>query len=103
MEYNIGNAFDESTGNFVCPHDGLYTFYVTSLVSKGKSGNVYIVLNGSNKINHLVSPGYAHPSPYGSFKLKKSDTVHIYMSGYFYYSNSECYRTYFEGRLIDLL
>ena len=42
-------------------------------------------------------------SPNGVFKLRKGDTVNIKMDGCFYYANSQCYRTYFQGHLIDLL
>ena len=103
IEYNIGNAFDGAKGTFTSPHDGIYSFYATALVSSGKHSEVFIRVNGSRKVHHLVSPGYANASPNGVFKLKKGDTVNIEMVSYFHYANSECLRTYFQGHLIDLL
>ena len=105
IEYNIGNAFDESTGKFTCPHDGIYSFYATSPVYNNDA-HIYIYVNGSSKVYHYIyepSSNYAHSSPHGVFKLKKGDSVHINMSGAFSRAGSECDRTYFQGHLIDLL
>ena len=63
-------------------------------------------VNGSGKVYSYVRLGSnetADISPNSVFKLKQGDTVHIYMSGTFYYANSSCTRTYFQGHLIDLL
>ena len=103
LEYNIGDAFDETNGKFTCPHDGIYSFYATALVSRNQQAHIYIYVNGSNKADHHVNPGYSHASPYAVYKLKKGDTVHIHMRGTFYFASTECARTYFQGRLIDLL
>ena len=109
IEYNIGNAFDESTGTFNCPHDGIYSFYATSSIYDNYEGWVQIYVNGSRKVDHLLrnhgadDDEYKHVSPNGVFKLSKGDTVDIKMSGTFYRASSECERTYFQGHLIDLL
>jgi len=117
IEYNIGSAYDASNGKFTCPYDGIYSFYATSPIygqdSSGRvEGNIDIMVNQSVKSNHFLrNSGNGHPnygeenhvSPQGLFKLKKGDTVHISMSGYFYYGSSDCTRTYFQGHLIDLL
>ena len=109
IEYNIGSAFDEETGIFTSPHDGIYSFHATSPVHGQYYGYVNIYVNGSEKVNSLVwnngagSNEYKHGSPYCVFKLNQGDTVHIAMSGTFYYSSSNCARTYFQGHMIDLL
>ena len=109
IEYNIGNAFDESTGTFNCPHDGIYSFYATSSIYDNYEGWVQIYVNGSRKVNHLLRNHgageweFKQVSPNGVFKLSKGDTVHIYMGGIFYLASSECTRKYFQGHLIDLL
>lgn len=105
MEYNIGNAFDISTGIFTCPFNGIYSFYATSLVYGKKDGGIYIHVNGSEKVFHHLSitGGWSHNSPSGVFKLNQGDTVHIRMFGTYYYAKTESRRTFFEGHLIDLL
>ena len=70
---------------------------------------MFIKVNGSDKVFHYLnnhSGGayeYKHSSPSAALKLSKGDTVHIYMSGYFYYASTDCERTYFQGHLVDLL
>ena len=107
IEYNIGNAFDKSTGTFTCPQDGIYSFYATSPIWGQTYGRIYIYVNGSEKVHHyLCNHGeyeFKHTSPNGVFKLRKGDTVHIDMLGTFHYASSQCSRTYFQGHLIDLL
>ena len=103
LEYNIGNAFEETKGTFTCPHDGIYSFYATSLVWNDKSGRIHIYVNGSNTVQQEIYNGYGDISSHGVFKLKKGDSVHIYMNGYFHYANSNCHRTFLQGHLIDLL
>ena len=103
LEYNIGNAFDETKGTFTSPHDGIYSFYATSFVWDNQSGNIYIYVNGSKTVQQQIYNGNGDMSSHGVFKLKKGETVHIYMSGTFYYANSHCYRTFLQGHLIDLL
>ena len=109
MEYNIGSAFNASNGKFTCPFDGLYSFYATSPIRGEHYGHIYIYVNGSSKVYHYNqnqsagNPDYKHVSPQGVFKLTRGDTVHIYMSGTFFYASSQCDSTYFQGHLIDLL
>ena len=109
IDYNIGNAFDASTGIFTCPHNGLYYFYATAPTRGEHYGNVRIYVNRSTKVHHHVSnhgvqaSELNHVSPSGVFKLKKGNTVHIGMEGHFYYASSHCARTYFEGHFVDLL
>ena len=111
-EYNIGSAYDESTGEFICPHDGIYSFYATSPIYGTKDlhyGNISIYVNGSQKIRHFLRNSNAgdyvfdHSSPHGVIQLRKGDTVHIDMSGPFYHAGTKCERTYFQGHLIYLL
>ena len=104
LEYNIGNSFDATKGTFTCPHDGIYSFYATSGVNTNKYGSIFIYVNGSMKVEfHISTSNFAHSSPNGVFKLKKGDTVHIKMHGTFHYANKQCFRTYFQGHLVDLL
>ena len=107
IEYNIGGAFNAANGQFTCPHDGIYSFHVTSPTYHKHSGNIEIYVNGSQKIRHLNANSDADEfhqnNVQGNFKLNQGDTVHIYMHGYFNYAGSQDYRTYFQGHLIDLL
>ena len=77
------------------------------MIFQQKSGNIYMYVNGSSKVEHQYydkgGSVYDHGSPNGVFKLKQGDTVHIYMSGAFYFPSSQCKKTYFQGHLIDLL
>ena len=108
-EYNIGSAFDESTGVFTCPYDGIYSFYASSAMRGKYSGNVSIYVNESEHIRdfiHNLDEGKYHfhySRPNGLFKLQKGDTVHINMSGTFLKASSEFKRTYFQGYLVYLL
>ena len=112
-EYNIGSAFDETTGKFTAPHDGIYFFYATSPLDQYVTGlfsnKIYIYVNGSSKVYHHLrtnSAGqyeFTHNSPSAALKLSKGDIVHIRMNGYFYYASTQCDRTYFQGHLVDLL
>ena len=54
IEYNIGYAFDQSTGKFTCPHDGIYSFYATSSIMGQTSGLIEIYVNGSSKVDHFL-------------------------------------------------
>ena len=109
IEYNIGNAFDESTGTFTCPHDGIYSFYATSSIYGQHDSSMKIYVNGSERVHHFLrnhgagEQEFKHVSPNGVFKLSKGDTVHIYMGGTYYKASSECAGTYFQGHLINLL
>ena len=112
MEFNIGSAFDETSGKFTAPNDGIYSFYATSPIQQYTSrinNQIYIYVNGSSKVYHLLQTSgagkyqFQHNSPSAVFKLAKGDTVHIHMSGTFYYASTTCDRTYFQGHLIDLL
>jgi len=111
VEYNIGSAYDASSGKFTCPYDGIYSFYATSAVYGEHGINVEIYVNGSLKFKetHMnVSLGNAYfqwgsASPQGVLKLKKGDTVHIKMSGTFWAASRRCDYTYFQGHLINLL
>merc|ERR1711990_44959 len=114
IEFNIGSAFDSSTGTFICPHDGIYSFYATSPILDLGTIRIYVEEFMSNqwseKVRHHTSSNYdaygrskRHISPYGEFKLRRGDTVHIQMKGNFYYASSDCKETYFQGHLMDLL
>jgi len=102
-EYNIGSGFDVSNGIFTCPYDGIYSFYATSPILRGY-GKIVIYVNESYlKANHI---GHAdnwkeQVSSQGVFRLKKGNTVHIKMEGFFHNAHSYSASTYFEGHLID--
>lgn len=110
MEYNIGEAFDATTGIFTCPYDGIYSFYATSTIFGPQQAATIIYVNGSMKAKHQVRhiSDVAHNeldtiAPSGVFQLNKGDTVHMYMGGVYYKANEHCVGTYFEGHLVDLL
>jgi len=107
VEYNIGSAYDASSGKFTCPYDGIYSFYATSPVMHDYGINVEIHVNGSLKVARThINNGYVafgSASPQGVFKLQKGDTVHIKMYGTFYQASHRCEYTYFQGHLINLL
>lgn len=107
VEYNIGSAYDASSGKFTCPYDGIYSFYATSMVIHGHGIFVEIHVNGSLKVartqKNAESMEFGNASPQGVFKLQKGDTVHIKMLGIFYQASRRCDYTYFQGHLINLL
>ena len=110
MEYNIGEAFNASTGIFTCPHDGIYSFYATSTIVGPQEAANIIYVNGSIKAKHQVrhvnddaNNELDTIAPYGVFQLNKGDTVHMYMGGALHKANEHCVGTYFEGHLVDLL
>ena len=108
IDYSIGSAFDQSTGVFTCPYDGIYSFYATAPIDSHTYGDVSIYVNGSEKIRyHQSNEGDSknhlkHSSPNGALKLKKGDNVHIRMTGTFNHMSCQK-RTYFQGYLINLL
>ena len=107
VAYNIGNAFDQTTGRFICPHDGIYSFYLTSSMLGQYEGHIFMQVNQSIQVQHYFrnygEHEYKHISPNGEFKLKKGDSVSVGMTGTFYRAGSMCYRTYFHGHLVDFL
>ena len=78
MDYNIGLAFDQSTGVFTCPHDGIYSFYATAPIDGQTYSDVSIYVNGSSKILYPQSNEgdsknhFNHGSPNGALELKKA-------------------------------
>ena len=109
VDYNIGSAFNASTGTFTCPYDGVYSFYATSGIFGQHDGSINININGKQKVHiYLRNHGgykyeYKQISPNAIFKLEKGDTVQLQMWGYFHHASTHWYRTYFQGYLIDLL
>ena len=107
----MGSAFDATSGKFTAPYDGIYSFYATSPIQQWNSSQywnaIYINVNGSSKVYLKTSSAgkyeFKHNSPSAVLKLSKDDTVHIHMTGTFYYASTRCTQTYFQGHLVDLL
>ena len=80
IEYNIGNAYDSSSGKFTSPFDGIYFFNVLANKYGAKHAYIYISVNGSNKIITYTSDEKSHDfvSYSGQLKLNKGDSVWIY-------------------------
>ena len=108
-EYNIGSAFDERTGVFTCPYDGIYSFYASAALRGQHSGAVSIYFNSSEKIRAFIRNdndgvmNFKNSSPNGLLKLKKGDTVQIGMEGTLFKASTEYNRTFFQGHLVYLL
>lgn len=110
-EFNIGSAYDESTGVFTCPYDGIYSFYANGSLRGGNTAYavVSIYLNGSEKIRAFVRNdddgkySSQNSSPNGLFRLKKGDRVQIGMEGNLNEASGQYKKTYFHGHLVYLL
>jgi len=76
VDFNEGNAYNTSTGDFVAPEDGLYLFGAT--IYSGGSELFFRVNAGANEL-------FVHPNVSGGWlsrtillKLTESDTVAVY-------------------------
>ena len=123
--FNIGDAYDNQTGEFKCPVDGLYSFYTqvphdfTSRLPKEQGGDslaggeIILKVNDEYKISwdHDAYAGVNGGPGYLSFhhvngllQLKKNDIVSIQLQGQFSYgSNFLTLNVFFQGHLIHPL
>ncbi|XP_061190511.1 uncharacterized protein LOC133198433 [Saccostrea echinata] len=79
--YNYGNAYNQHTGVFTAPSDGLYVFTWSSCVEPKKIFDVEILLNGKRKglgnCNNELNKGYENCSNTFPFVLRAGDKVNI--------------------------
>uniref|UniRef100_K1PZ52 Heavy metal-binding protein HIP n=1 Tax=Magallana gigas TaxID=29159 RepID=K1PZ52_MAGGI len=81
VSLNEGNAYDNSSGIFTAPLDGIYSFTWTVLTKYGKYFLTEIVLNGKKVVsNHTDGRGHdGNPmsTSHANIKMKKGDKVWI--------------------------
>uniref|UniRef100_A0A8W8LPQ9 C1q domain-containing protein n=1 Tax=Magallana gigas TaxID=29159 RepID=A0A8W8LPQ9_MAGGI len=76
-----GNAYNNISGIFTAPLDGIYSFTWTMLTKSGKYFVTEIVLNGQKvALNHTDGrghDGYPMSTSHANIKMKKGDKVWI--------------------------
>ncbi|XP_052678290.1 complement C1q tumor necrosis factor-related protein 3-like [Crassostrea angulata] len=81
ISLNEGKAYDNISGIFTAPLDGIYSFTWTISTTAGKYFVTEIVLNGQNvTYNHADGRGHdGHPmtTSHANIKMKKGDKVWI--------------------------
>ncbi|XP_053381979.1 A disintegrin and metalloproteinase with thrombospondin motifs gon-1-like [Mercenaria mercenaria] len=104
---NFGNAYNTTTGKFVCNVPGVYHFVVTLTKYFQDIGfiNAYLRINGSTKLYLHINPeddnsnevGAYMLTGAGTYHLDRNDVVYVYgIPNYFYYGSY----SYFTGFLI---
>lgn len=81
VSLNEGNAYDNNSGIFTAPLDGIYSFTWTILTKAGKYFVTEIVLNGQQVTNNQADGrglnGYPMTTSHANIKMKKGDKVWI--------------------------
>ncbi|XP_062589619.1 caprin-2-like [Saccostrea cucullata] len=81
LYYNHGDAYDQQTGVFTAPSNGLYVFTWSSCVAAKKIFDVELLLNGKRtglgNCNNVGGKGYANCSNTFPLVLKAGDKVNI--------------------------
>ncbi|XP_061191806.1 uncharacterized protein LOC133200086 [Saccostrea echinata] len=79
--FNHGNAYNQHTGVFTAPSDGLYVFTWSSVVAPKKLFDSEILVNGQRNglgnCNNVLSQGYENCSNTVPLLLKVGDKVNI--------------------------
>nr|ABF00124.1 sialic acid binding lectin [Helix pomatia] len=76
---NHGNAYDNSTGLFTAPVDGMYSFQLNLLTIKEKEGWLELVHNGQLKVSVYAKQDSTYDSSSNSviIKMKEGDRVNV--------------------------
>eukprot|EP00105_Crassostrea_gigas_P027750 XP_011449190.2 PREDICTED: heavy metal-binding protein HIP-like [Crassostrea gigas] len=101
VSLNEGNAYDNISGIFTAPLDGIYSFTWTILTASGKYFVTELVLNGQRvAYNHADGrghDGFPMTTSHAKIKIKKGDKVWIRATGnYGQYAHGGHY-CYFSG------
>ena len=110
IEYNIGNAYNQSSGYFTAPRDGIYSLYaifpfdsLESSFSVGLSIWVKYHFGIFQTFFKAVIHDTFTESWNQSLKLQKGDTVNIVLHGKIDDTMNRCHgrrKTFFQGHLI---
>nr|XP_034307441.1 complement C1q tumor necrosis factor-related protein 3 [Crassostrea gigas] len=85
VSLNEGSAYDNISGIFTAPLDGIFSFTWTILTTAGKYFVTEIVLNGQkvalNQTDGRGHDGYPMSTSHANIKMKKGDKVWIRTNG----------------------
>nr|XP_034307448.1 complement C1q tumor necrosis factor-related protein 3-like isoform X3 [Crassostrea gigas] len=81
VSLNEGKAYDNTSGIFTAPFDGIYSFTWTILTTAGKYFLTEIVLNGKKVVLNYIDgrgrDGNSMSTSHANIKMKKGDKVWI--------------------------
>ena len=83
LETNYGDGYDQNTGIFTCPDDGLYIFHVTFLTYFGNNFIGFLVKNGHDVVaidanaHDMNVPGYQSASNMAAIPLIRGEMVWV--------------------------
>lgn len=101
---NVGQAYNTTSGLFVCPKDGYYHFAASAVSNAQSHGSLHVQVNGVPTFSLFAQTGWNGMSNSGILQLSKGDTVGVlcWRSSSFGNSNVEVYTT-FNGHLLSLI